>query len=191
MPKYPGTRAIHASSSEPKLQQFEREFGHVVPKHFRDFLLTTNGVCFEAPYSFPLREYWLREHKEDPKMYPPVRWPPDHIELIPETVTDRVALIKGLAAGTPVTVEDKYVSLSAVDKSYGFHDRLPLDLLLIGYTTENDVLCLGCAGRRSGRVYVWGSGWFDFPPEDAINGLQLVAESFKQFWDELIVDVED
>jgi hypothetical protein len=191
MPKYPGSHHIHAPASESQVQQFERDFGHKLPTAFRDFVLQTNGIRFELPYCFPLREYWLREHQQDPKTYPPLRWPPDHLELIPETVTDRVALIKGLAKVVPVTVEDKYKSLSRADESYGFCDRLPDDLLLVGYTTENDVLCLGCAGHRCGKVYVWGTAWCDFPPEEAMNGLQFVADSFEQFWEQLLPDADE
>lgn len=69
-------------------------------------------------------------------------------------------------------------------REYG--DRIPSELLPIGYSDTNDILCIALSGESVGNIYYWDS--LNEVSKGSYDNIHHVATSFKEFLESLFED---
>lgn len=186
-PLQKGMESILALPTESQVREFERGFGFELPSDYRTFLLQRNAIRFkphkDTSLCYPIRQRWEEERKRAPRLYPRFHWPPKG-----DVFSDLVGFpsrLLGIGSGDH--------SLKPLNPAYGFSAKMPREFLVIGFTTINDIICLGCGTNLRGHVLHWNTlmGQMEFTQKDAMTGLKIASRDFRQFWEDLLPLAED
>jgi len=147
------------------LKALEQQLKLKLPRSYRSLLLAGNGMRFLPRLTFPQ----------------PWRFDPSD--------ADAIVVFFGVADARQSR------SISNERKSYDFSERVPPNIIPIGETLGQQLLCLSCAGEDTGSVYLWrpGLSWEE-DEEDNVKTYQYlrpVGTSFEEFLESLSVEEED
>lgn len=171
-----GAKSVFPRCTLEDIERVEVDLGVKLPGDYRQFLLDLNGVVFDLPTVFRVREKEGRGFLEDlgavGELYG-VR--PEGLPERYKAPGDEFAWRTDLRRGV---------------EGYDFRKRVPAHIIGIGDTPYRSRICLSTGGDDAGTVFLWCPvlDWDEEDTTPSYRYLYPVAPSFSKFWEGLFAD---
>ena len=161
--KFGARQLFQIPSSEAILTDYESNLGIRLPEDYRQFMLEWNGVELEDVPAFPLLGAANQDETDD------------------DDVPNEIVCLYGFS-DTPSADDLRYAG-----EQLEFSERVPVNIIAIGYNSYPQRLAMSVSGEDHGYIYLWDPEfwWEEAENIKTTKHLRLVAKSFREWWDSL------